>query len=125
MITLLLATLLVQGDWPWTPLENPVPPAAGHPVDAFVDAKLKAAGIKPAPPADKRTLLRRVTFDLTGLPPTLAEIGAFLESVRTGQGTGVTAAEGCAAVELAERITKSVAEQDWGAQLDTADTPNR
>jgi len=49
-----------------------------NPVDAFVLAKLEANGLQPSPPADKRTLLRRVTFDLTGLPPTPEEIQAFL-----------------------------------------------
>ena len=48
------------------------------PVDAFILAKLEEKGLKPAPPADKRTLLRRVTYDLIGLPPTPQEIDAFL-----------------------------------------------
>ncbi len=49
-----------------------------NPIDTFVLAKLEAQGLQPAPPADKRTLLRRVTFDLTGLPPSPEEIKAFL-----------------------------------------------
>lgn len=49
-----------------------------NPIDAFVLAKLEEKALSPAAPADKRTLLRRVTFDLTGLPPTPEEIKAFL-----------------------------------------------
>jgi hypothetical protein len=48
-------------------------------VDAFILARLRKAALKPAPPADRPTLIRRVTFDLTGLPPTPAEIDAFVE----------------------------------------------
>ena len=48
------------------------------PVDAFVLAKLEEKNLSPAAPADKRTLIRRATFDLTGLPPTPGEIHAFL-----------------------------------------------
>jgi hypothetical protein len=53
------------------------------PVDAFVGAGLEAKGLRPAAPADARTLLRRVTFDLTGLPPTPAEMEAFLAEAKT------------------------------------------
>ena len=48
-----------------------------NPVDAFILAKLESKGLKPAPPASKRVLLRRVYFDLIGLPPTPAELDAF------------------------------------------------
>jgi Protein of unknown function (DUF1553)/Protein of unknown function (DUF1549) len=47
-------------------------------LDRFIVAALEAKGLSPSPPADRRTLLRRVTFDLTGLPPTPVEIDAFL-----------------------------------------------
>src|SRR5262249_32784593 len=48
------------------------------PIDNFILAKLEQKGLKPAPPADRVTLLRRATFDLTGLPPTPKEIDDFL-----------------------------------------------
>ena len=49
-----------------------------NPIDAFVLARLEREGLQPSAEADRLTLLRRVTFDLTGLPPTLAEAEAFL-----------------------------------------------
>jgi hypothetical protein len=70
--------------WSWKPIRRPAVPQVKNrawvrnPIDAFLLAKMEAKGLKPAPPADRRTLLRRVTFDLTGLPPTPVEIDAFL-----------------------------------------------
>jgi Protein of unknown function (DUF1553)/Protein of unknown function (DUF1549)/Planctomycete cytochrome C len=49
-----------------------------NPIDAFILSNLEAQGITPSPPADKRTLLRRVTFDLIGLPPSPEEFAEFL-----------------------------------------------
>src|SRR5262249_31484687 len=67
--------------WAFQPVKRPpVPTSHGkHPVDAFLGAKLAERGLSPSPPADKRTLLRRATYDLTGLPPAPAEVQAFLK----------------------------------------------
>ena len=51
--------------------------AGGNSIDPFVVSRLRQEELSPSPPADRRTLIRRVTFDLTGLPPTPAEIAAF------------------------------------------------
>ncbi len=73
-------------------------------LDRFVLAQLEAAGLLPAPKADKRSLIRRVTFDLTGLPPTPAEISAFLNDERPE-----------AYQELIERLLSSPAYGErWG-----------
>jgi hypothetical protein len=70
--------------WAFQPVkEPPVPQLANrqaqinNPIDAFVRAKLDAKGLTPAPRADKRTLIRRAYYDLTGLPPTAQEVEAF------------------------------------------------
>jgi hypothetical protein len=63
--------------WAFRPLGDVAPPAPGHPVDAFLDAELRRRGLDPAPEVDRATLIRRVTFDLTGLPPTAEEAAAF------------------------------------------------
>jgi hypothetical protein len=70
--------------WAFQPVRRPAVPAMhssssrGNPIDAFILQKLKAKAIEPGPSADKVTLIRRVTFDLTGLPPTPDEVEAFL-----------------------------------------------
>jgi hypothetical protein len=71
-----------QAFWSFQPVRPSVVPtvkgATHNPIDAFLLAELEAKGLSFNPSADKRTLLRRVTFDLTGLPPTPAEMEAFL-----------------------------------------------
>lgn len=70
--------------WSFQKIKEPAPPAvqdaqwARTPVDRFILAKLEAKGLHPGKPADKVTLLRRATFDLTGLPPSPDEVDAFL-----------------------------------------------
>ncbi|MCC6153217.1 MAG: PSD1 domain-containing protein [Candidatus Hydrogenedentes bacterium] len=70
--------------WALEPVGDPAVPAVQHvdwvktPVDAFVLQKLEEAKLTPAQAADKRTLLRRATYDLTGLPPTPEEVDAFI-----------------------------------------------
>jgi hypothetical protein len=73
-----------QQHWAWRPIQPHAPPAVRdgtwprNPIDAFILARLEAQGLKPASRAAKRTLIRRVYFDLAGLPPTPAEVEAFL-----------------------------------------------
>ena len=67
--------------WSFQPVSEPEPPKVGAkeavPIDRFILAKLKEKGLKAAPPADKRTLLRRAYIDLIGLPPTPEQVRAF------------------------------------------------
>ncbi|MFN9297001.1 MAG: DUF1553 domain-containing protein [Acidobacteriota bacterium] len=70
--------------WSLKPVLNPAIPSVRKPawvqspIDAFILSALETKGLSPAPPADRRTLIRRATYDLTGLPPTPAEVEAFL-----------------------------------------------
>ena len=72
-----------QGHWAFTPPRRATLPAVKtqswvrNPIDAFVLAALERKGLKPAPEADRRTLARRLSLDLTGLPPTPEEVEAF------------------------------------------------
>ncbi|WP_231934399.1 PSD1 and planctomycete cytochrome C domain-containing protein [Botrimarina colliarenosi] len=79
------------GHWAFTAPQRPAVPEVSesapagwddNPIDAFVLRRLDETGLSPSPSADRQTLLRRVTLDLTGLPPTLAERDAFLADRR-------------------------------------------
>ena len=71
--------------WPWTRLEEPKVPEVDkrnwvtNPIDAFILAKLERKGLRPAPPASRRALLRRLYFGLIGLPPTPEDMARFIE----------------------------------------------
>src|SRR4051812_13521069 len=73
--------------WSFKPVKRPDVPTVKHaewvrnPIDAFVLAKLEEKGFTPAPPATKVQLIRRACYDLTGLPPTPAEVDAFVNDV--------------------------------------------
>lgn len=73
-----------QTHWAWQPLTKPAVPEVKNtawvksPVDNFIVAKLEEKNLKPNPVADKRILIRRATYDLIGLPPTVEEVNAFL-----------------------------------------------
>ena len=71
--------------WALTPPAKPTPPAvAPHPIDAFVRARLAKEKLSPAPAADPAALLRRLSLDLYGVPPTAAELDAFLADKAPG-----------------------------------------
>jgi mono/diheme cytochrome c family protein len=82
-----------QGHWAFIPPTRPAVPGSGgfpaaggdrnvappsNPIDAFIRARLAKEGLTPAPEADRPTLIRRVSLDLTGIPPTPQEVDAFL-----------------------------------------------
>lgn len=72
-----------RAHWAFQPVKRPALPAvrdggwARNPIDTFVLARLESRGLQPNPPASKRELLRRVYYDVTGLPPTPQEVEAF------------------------------------------------
>src|SRR5215471_5105015 len=74
-----------EGHWSYQPLRRPVIPDATNskapirnPIDAFIQARLAREGLHASPEADRRTLIRRVSLDLTGIPPTPQEVAAFI-----------------------------------------------
>ncbi|MCA1686681.1 MAG: DUF1549 domain-containing protein, partial [Planctomycetia bacterium] len=82
------ALTMSAGHWAFRPVRpGPIPAVTDGdwvrtPVDAFILAGLETAGLRPSPEADRRTLIRRATFDLTGLPPSPDEVDAFLKDGR-------------------------------------------
>jgi hypothetical protein len=76
--------LQAKKHWAFEPVRKAEPPAdpsgwSEHPIDRFLNAKRRAAGVIPVGPAERRVLLRRITFDLIGLPPTPDEVDAFVD----------------------------------------------
>ena len=74
-----------RNHWAWQPLKEAKLPAVseaswrGSAIDAFIAAGLESKGLSPAPPASRHTLIRRLAFDLTGMPPTPEEVEAFCQ----------------------------------------------
>ena len=103
--------------WAYQPIVEPAVPAANDsawvrtPVDAFILNKLEAAGIAPTTFATPRSLIRRATYDLTGLPPSPEEVAAFEREVGRGFELAASAAEKAAAekayVALIDRLLAS------------------
>ena len=80
-------TIAGRKHWAFEPLAEAMPPAdpsgwAEGPIDRFIAAGHRAKGLKPVPPADRRTLIRRLAFDLTGLPPRPERVDAFAADAR-------------------------------------------
>jgi mono/diheme cytochrome c family protein len=74
-----------KGHWAYIPPRRPEvtgTPAAGDPIDRLLRARIDAEGLEPAPEADRPTLIRRLTLDLIGLPPTPEEVDAFVHDSR-------------------------------------------
>src|SRR5262245_62079329 len=79
-----------RSHWAFQPVKRPTPPAVAdpqrllaNPIDRFIAAKLEPLGLSLSPPAPKVTLIRRVNFDLIGLPPTPEEVDAFVNDTST------------------------------------------
>ena len=84
-----------RAHWAWQPIRDSNPPAVKNtdwsrgPIDQFILAKLEEKGLKPAPAADRRALIRRAHFDLIGLPPTAGEVEEFVADESTDAFTKV------------------------------------
>ena len=125
--------------WAFQPLSIPAPPAIPDgpavqgDLDRFLQARLDAEGLAPAPPADRRTLIRRVTFDLTGLPPAPEEVAAFVADKslegpienpvaymkKLAGSEHVDASDRQLAIERAAKIDEEARQRGMGGDLNT------
>jgi hypothetical protein len=80
-----------RGHWAFQPVKRQAVPGGVNPIDHFIRAQLDAAGLKPSPRAGSEALVRRITLDLTGLPPTPQEISAFADADARDSGSAVEA----------------------------------
>ncbi len=108
-----------RSHWSFQSIVKPVPPTVKdaswvrNDLDRFILSKIETANLKPAPDADRFALIRRVTLDLTGLPPTVEEVGLFVRD---------TSSDDEALVKVVDRLLKSPAfGERWGRHwLDVA-----
>ncbi len=106
-------------DW-WClqpPADVAVPRASAwvrNPIDVFVEARLRQANLAPSPEADPRTLIRRLSFDLTGLPPTPDEVEAFVRACSAASALSVSAPS----AEDKEQARTGVEEDAYAALVD-------
>src|SRR3954469_11664560 len=68
-----------EGHWAYQPVQRTAVSAEVNPIDYFIRERLTREGLKPSAEADRRTLIRRATLDLTGIPPTPEEVAAFIK----------------------------------------------
>ncbi len=120
----ILAAWIQQGaeyepHWAYIPPKRVEPPAVSglsNPIDAFIQTKLKEVGLKPSPQADPITLARRISFDLTGLPPTPGRVDAFAKNP-SDEGYSAFVEELLASPHFGERMAI-----DWLDQVRYADS---
>ncbi|WP_009964666.1 PSD1 and planctomycete cytochrome C domain-containing protein [Verrucomicrobium spinosum] len=122
------ADVAASRHWSFQPLSHPVVPEVRDrdwsrtPVDRFLQSRREAAGLEASPDADARTLIRRATYDLTGLPPTTSEVEEFVQAFSRPE------AREAAMVALVDRLLESPRYgerwgrhwMDWVRYADTA-----
>jgi hypothetical protein len=113
-----------QPHWAFVAPVRPTPPAVSdpswvkNPIDAFVLARLDREGLRPSPAAAPQTLLRRMSLDLTGLPPTLDELAAFEAALAASDSivgkSSADAASGAQASIIAQQVERLLASPHYG-----------